>query len=149
VYLVDTNVISAASPGRALGSADFRTWMEEHSDRLYLSATSVAEIEAGIAKARRARATRKARDLRDWLEGLLHLYGDRVLAFDTECARIAGALSDRALAQGHSPGFADITIAATAKRHDLILLTRNLRHFAPLGVAAIDPFQTLPRRPRK
>ena len=46
-------------------------------------------------------------------------------------------------AAGRAPGFADVAIAAAASR-DLTILTRNLRHFAPLGVRAIDPFDTLP-----
>jgi hypothetical protein len=47
----------------------------------------VAEIEDGIAKARREGATRKSVDLSAWLETVLHLYGDRVLAFDAATAR--------------------------------------------------------------
>ena len=74
----------------------------------------------------------------------MHLYGDRVLPFDASDAEIAGALSDLARSKGQSPGFADIAIAATAKRHNLSILTRNTRHFAPLGVAIVDPFAKLP-----
>jgi hypothetical protein len=82
-----------------------------------------------------------------WLETLLHLYGDRILAFDTATARVAGALSDRARGQGQAPGFADVIIAATALHHELTVLSRNLKHFEPLGVRAIDPFATLPTIP--
>ena len=64
--------------------------MDEHSAALFLSAVTVAEIEDGIAKLRREGATRKSEDLKDWFETVLHLYGDRVLAFDTPVARIAG-----------------------------------------------------------
>jgi toxin FitB len=40
--------------------------------------------------------------------------------------------------------FADLAIAATAAAHSLIILTRNLRHFAPLDVPAHNPFEALP-----
>ncbi|MGB6288311.1 MAG: PIN domain-containing protein, partial [Xanthobacteraceae bacterium] len=96
MYLVDTNVISASAPSKAVSTAELLKWMDDHSARLYLSAVTVAEIEDGIAKARRERARRKAADLTAWLDTLLHLYGDRVLAFDVRAARIAGALSDLA-----------------------------------------------------
>jgi predicted nucleic acid-binding protein len=109
-----------------------------------LSAVTIAEIEDGIAKSRREGATRKSADLTAWLETVLHLYGERVLAFDTPTARIAGAMADRARCQGHSPGFADIIIAATAQHCGLIILSRNPRHLEPLGVAVIDPFAKLP-----
>lgn len=38
----------------------------------------------------------------------------------------------------------DIAIAATAHVHGLGVLTRNLRHFGPLGVKVADPFSALP-----
>ena len=77
-------------------------------------------------------------------ETVLHLYGDRVLPFASTTAEIAGTLSDLARGRGHSPGFADIAIAATAREHDLTILSRNERHFAAMGIAIIDPFRKLP-----
>ena len=143
MYLVDTNVVSAGAPSR-LAPAELVAWMDAHSALLFLSAVTVAEIEDGIAKLRREGATRKSDDLVIWLETVLHLYGDRILAFDMPTARIAGALSDQARGQGHAPGFADIIIAATAQNHGLTVLSRNVRHFVPLGVPVLDPFAALP-----
>ena len=51
---------------------------------------------------------------------------------------------DGARAAGRASGFADIVIAATAATRGLTILTRNLRHFAPLDARALDPFDTLP-----
>jgi predicted nucleic acid-binding protein len=143
VYLVDTNVISAAAPSRSVQPA-LAEWLDTHSASLFISAVTVAEIEDGIAKTRREGATRKSADLAEWLETILHLYGDRILAFDAATARIAGAIADRARGNGHAPGFADIIIAATAQHHGLTILSRNRRHIEPLGVAVIDPFVRLP-----
>lgn len=143
MYLVDTNVISAAAPARPVSRA-LVEWMEAHSAALFLSVVTVAEIEDGIAKLRREGARRKSSELASWLETLLHLYGDRVIAFDTPAARVAGAMADRARGRGQAPGFADIIIAATAQHHKLTVLSRNLRHFEPLGVTVLDPFVALP-----
>ena len=118
--------------------------MDSNSAGLFLSVITVAEVEDGIAKSHRLGAYRKAKRLSDWLETLLHLYGSRVLPVDLPTARRAGRLSDRARGQGHAPGLADLVIAATAQEHGHTILTRNLRHFGPLGVAALDPFDTLP-----
>jgi len=125
-------------------AAELLNWMNERSAELYLSTVTVAEIEDGIAKARRERAERKAANLTAWLETVLHLYGDRVLAFDIAAARVAGRLSDLARSKGLAPGFADIVIGATARAHGLTILTRNTRHFEPLGLATINPFRVLP-----
>lgn len=143
MYLVDTNVISAAAPFRPVPAA-LVEWMDTHSASLFLSAVTVAEIADGIAKLRREGARRKSADLAAWLEAVLHLYGDRVLAFDAAIARVAGAISDRARGQGQMPGFADIMIAATASHHGLTIMSRNLRHFESFGVAVTDPFRRLP-----
>jgi predicted nucleic acid-binding protein len=141
LFLVDTNILSAAAPGRPM-PRELIAWMDAHSAELFLSAVTVAEIEDGIVKLHREGATRRSKDLADWLQTVLHLYGERVLPFDLAVARIAGALSDRARSQGWAPGFADIIIAATAQHRDLMILTRNLRHFEPLGVPARDPFSS-------
>jgi hypothetical protein len=143
VYLVDTNVVSAAAPSK-MPTAAIVTWMDEHAADLFMSAVSIAEIEAGIARLRRQGAGRRADDLTAWLDTLLHLYGERILPFDVPAARIAGALSDVARSKGQAPGFADVAIAATAKRRGLTILTTNVRHFAPLGVPFLDPFAGLP-----
>ena len=143
MYLVDTNILSAGAPARVAPPA-LLAWMDVHSLALFLSAVTVAEIEDGITKARREGATRKATDLTAWLETVLHLYADRILAFDVPTARIAGALSDRARGQGQAPGFADLIIAATAHHHGLTILSRNRKHFEPLSVSVLDPFAALP-----
>ena len=143
-YLVDTNVISATAPATAVSRPELIEWMDLHSQDLFLSAVSIAEIADGVAKAKREGAKRKAADLSAWLRTVLHLYGDRVLSFDSPTAEIAGALADLARSRGHAPGFADIAIAATACRHDLIILSRNQRHFAPMNIVVVDPFQKLP-----
>jgi predicted nucleic acid-binding protein len=143
VYLIDTNVISTAAPSRPIPQA-LMDWMDSHSASLFLSAVTIAEIVDGIAKSRREGATRKSADLTAWLDTVLHLYGDRILAFDAATARIAGAMADRARDKGLAPGFADIIIAATAQHHGLMILSRNLRHLEPLGVGVLNPFVKLP-----
>ena len=144
-YLVDTNVISAAAPTAAVTRPQLTAWMDAHSSALFLSAVTIAEIADGIAKAKREGGKRKAAALSAWLRTVLHLYGDRVLPLDAATAEITGALSDLARAVvGHAPGFADIVIAATARRYDLTILTRNGRHFAPMDAVVVDPFQGLP-----
>jgi hypothetical protein len=143
-YLVDTNIISATAPTAGVRRPELITWMDARSDDLFLPAVTIAKIADGIAKAKREGASRKAADLSAWLRTVLHLYGDRVLPFDSPTAEIAGALSDLARSRGRSPGFADIAIAATARRHDLTILSRNTRDFAPTDVAVLDPFLTLP-----
>lgn len=87
---------------------------------------------------------RRAERLAAWLEMALHLYRSRVLPIDLEIARRLGRLADEARGGGHAPGLADLAIAATAQHHGYSILTRNLRHFEPLGVAGLEPIAALP-----
>jgi predicted nucleic acid-binding protein len=144
MYLVDTNVLSASAPTKAQLAVGLVGWMDRNSALLFLSVVTVAEIEDGIAKARREGAHRKADRLAEWLETLLHLYALRILPLDIAAARILGGLSDLAWDLGQRPGFADLAIAATAQRHDLSILTRSLRHFRGPAVRVHDPFDNLP-----
>jgi toxin FitB len=144
MYLVDTNVLSAGAPARVPTHESLVLWMEEKSEELYLSVITIAEVEAGIAKAQRLGATNKAERLAAWLDTILHLYGSRILPFDIGVARIVGRLSEQVRGLGQAPGFPDIAIAATAQVHGLTVLTQNIRHFLFMGVRVHDPFVRLP-----
>lgn len=132
------------APGHREDAAALADWLDARSDHLFLSTVTVAEIGDGIAKLRRSGGLVRADRLDDWLDVVLHLYGDRVMPFDIPAARLAGLLMDRARATGQAPGFADLAIAATASVHGLTVLTRNVRHFAPLDIPVINPLDSLP-----
>lgn len=143
MYLLDTNIVSADAPTkRQIGVEAFAAWLRANNDRLYLSAITIAEIEAGIARMVRIGATTKAEHLRRWLAAVEHFYAGRILPFGVEEARHAGLMLDRARA--HAPGFEDIAIAATAAAHGFTVLTANVRHFEPLGVPLANPLKQLP-----
>jgi predicted nucleic acid-binding protein len=142
MYLADTNVISAGAPTKRHAPDELRAWLHAHADRIYLSVVTVAEIAAGIAKSRRLGHAAKAERLSRWLAALTGAYGTRILPVDSDTALIAGQLIDDARAS--APDFADIAIAATARRHGLTLLTRNVTDFAALPLAIINPFDRLP-----
>ena len=143
-FLVDTNVISALAPTKAERPAALVDWLDRRSDDLFVSVVTAAEIRAGIAKAAREGAKRKAETLASWWDAVEHLYGGRILPLDLKAATIAGALSDLATAKGRAPGFADIAIAAIAEANDLVLLTRNVRDFEAICERVINPFEALP-----
>jgi predicted nucleic acid-binding protein len=105
---------------------------------------SLAEVSAGIEKLRRTGSARRADAIEGWAEELLADFRERVLMFDLPAARATGRLLDTAAAIGRPPGFADLAIAGIAVANGLTVLTRNLRHFAPLGVKAHDPYESLP-----
>lgn len=122
----------------------FDDWLQARHKQLFLPCVAVAELAQGIAKLRRSGGIERADRLDRWLDGLMAVYAERILPLDAQSARLAGQLSDAAVAKGCHPGFADVAIAALTKNARLLLLTRNLKHFQPLGVACADPLLALP-----
>ena len=144
-YLLDTSVVSVLAPGReSFAPSPLGEWLQAHHKELFLPSIAVAEMAQGIGKLRRAGGIERADRLDRWLDGLLAAYADRILPLDAKAARLAGQMSDAAIAQGRHPGFADVAIAALAHNAGLLLLTCNLKHFQPLGVACADPLIALP-----
>lgn len=142
-YLLDTNAISLFSPSKASPAPTFTRWIEEQErlDAIYLSAITVHEIEKGIRLLEYRGATARARTVEAWLSGLIAGYGEKILPVDHGVALASGRLEAAANAAGHNPGAADAMIAGTAQVHDLTIITQNLRHFEPFGVAAQSPQQ--------
>jgi predicted nucleic acid-binding protein len=143
MYLLDTNVVSLFDPRRAGETAPLVHWMREHDALLFLSTITLTEIEAGILKLRREDKETRARQLIALRDGLIADFNDRLLPLDIEVAltlaRLAEAVRPMVIERP------DLIIAATARVHGFTVLTRNVRHFAPTGVPAIDPVHTLPR----
>lgn len=146
MYLLDTNVVSLLAPSKRRTPSDDKlvAWIVERSSDLWLSVITSAEIEDGIANAKRTGATKKAAALAEWWGEIRHYHGDRILHFDLETATITGQLMTVARSARISPDFEDIAIAATGRQHDLIVLTDNEKDFRPLGVRYQNPFIGLP-----
>ena len=141
-YLLDTNVVSLLAPaatGAAATLSRLQAWLRANDAQLFLSTITLAEIQAGVSKLERNGALRRAAALAHWLNIILELYNSRTLPLTSPVALEAGRLLDRALAAGANPGFEDAAIAATARVHDLTVVTANRRHFTHFGVAFVSP----------
>lgn len=141
-YLLDTSVISVLAPGRPPLSPEIADFFRGTADRLYVSAITIQEIQKGAMKLRldSDNKSKKASALSSWLDSLIEQFSDRILPIDSAVARVAGVIEATATAKGRNPGYADVLIASTAKANGLILLTVNMKHFEPLDIDALNPF---------
>lgn len=133
-YLLDTNVISELQ--RRHPHPNVLRWVARHdSSALHLSVLTLGEIRKGAEL--QADPERRAR-LQDWLENDLGTWaGHRILPVDASVADRWGRLAAHA---GRTLPTIDSLIAATALRHGLTLVTRNLRDFSFPELKLLDPW---------
>jgi predicted nucleic acid-binding protein len=144
MYLLDTDVLSVAAPTKARPDEAVREWIRERSHELYLSVVTLLELSCGLAWLRHRGATARAARLQLWMDTVRVHYAGRVLPADVPVALRAGELIAAARSAGTQASSEDAIIAATAELAGFIVLTANTRHFAPMGVAHLNPFRELP-----
>ena len=107
------------------------------SEDLFVSVLSLGEITKGVTL---LKDSRKKRDLQAWLQALERHYADRVLPVDLETSHVWGELTATSQKAGKIIPAGDGLIAATARRHGLHVMTRNVEHFEPTGVMLLNPW---------
>ncbi len=107
-------------------------------DDLYISVVSIGEIAKGIEL---LEGGRRKRALQSWIQTLERDYADRLLPVDLEAAHIWGELTAAAQKRGRTISAGDGLIAATARRHGLHIMTRNIADFEPTGAMLINPWE--------
>ncbi len=140
MIVLDTNVVSEAM--KPSGDAVVRAWLNAQSaETLYLSSVTLAELLFGIGC---LPAGRRKDALAGTLEGLLELFGRRILPFDADAARRYADIAVRARAVGKAFPVADGFMAATAATHGFMVATRDTGPFDAAGLAVINPWTALP-----
>ena len=135
-YLLDTNIISEIRKGSKCDPKVAAWFAGIEEDEVFLSALVLGEIRRGIELAR-ARTPEKAAALETWLNALVEGYGDRVLPVDWPVAEAWGRMAAK-----RTVSTVDALLAATARVHDLTLVTRNTSDVADLDAALLNPFET-------
>jgi hypothetical protein len=135
MYLLDTCVVSEARRH----TPQAVTWIRSaQPDTLFISAITVGEIMKGIMMKMRIDAPAAAPLVR-WLDELRFVYASRILTVDDAVATTWGRMGGRMMGQKTRP-VVDALIAATARVNNKVLVTRNVRDFADMGVEIIDPW---------
>jgi predicted nucleic acid-binding protein len=132
--LIDTNVLSELRKAKRCDAGVWQWFEETAAEELFISVLVLGEIRQGIERIR-LRDPAQARALEKWLLGIAAEFHDRLLPVDDEVADQWGRLG----LQKPVPVL-DAFLAATARVHNLTIVSRDEEGFRNTGVRVINPF---------
>jgi toxin FitB len=137
MYLLDTNVISEFRKV-LIGKADKHLvdWadsVDQHD--LFVSVITMHELKLGILLAKRKDAD-KASVYESWYDQVALVFKDKILPIDIHVIHHSAQLN-----VPNPRPISDCLIAATALANNLVIVTRNTKHFEGTGVRLINPWE--------
>lgn len=126
MILLDTNICVAHLNGDSRVAGP----MQQHANKIAVPTLVAAELFYGFEKS--ARAAENLPRLNQFLQAA------QVVDFDLTTAEVVGRIKLHLDRIGKQTGEIDVLIAATAIRHDALLITNNQRHFENVSGIKLD-----------
>jgi predicted nucleic acid-binding protein len=137
MIVLDTNVISELFGGRE--ARQVLAWLDQFElADLFLTSVAIAELVYG---AELLPDGRRKDGFRQRIDEIVSAYEGRRPAFADEAAYFYGAISARRRNAGRTIETKDAMIAAICMAHGGTLATRNIKDFAGLDLALVNPFE--------
>lgn len=108
-------------------------WWED----IRLSMVTFAILEGGVTELPQEF---KQRRVRGWMRDVRRKLGANLLGIDYETSVIWGQIMTSARRRRLKLPYHDSLVAATAKRYELVVMTRNVGLFAPFNVEVFNPW---------
>ena len=131
MYLLDTCVISDFLKG---DQSTMRRIKSISPSQLFYSPITTLEIQYGLRK-----NPQKAKQIQDLLA--VFLAAITALEFSNEDARVAAEIQYDLSQKGTPIGPYDLLLAATARQHQFILVTANLREFERVAGLVVESWR--------
>lgn len=136
-YLLDTCVLSELR--RKMPNAGLLTWLDRVAESsLHIPVTVLGEIQQGISQ---LDDTERQKTLQMWLDqDLVNRFRGRIHDIDLETILEWGVLQGEGRKCGLTRPVVDCLIAATAIRHNLTLVSRNVDDFENFPLRLVNPW---------
>jgi predicted nucleic acid-binding protein len=132
-FLVHANVLSEVT--RQLPESQVLVWLQNNKDVSAVNPIVLGEIEFGILS---LAAGNRRRRLQAWFNNAVRAL--HVIDLDAGTAAAWAALLADLRRKGRAMPIKDSLIAATARQHELIVVTRNVADYKFAGVELVNPF---------
>jgi tRNA(fMet)-specific endonuclease VapC len=140
-FLLDTNIPSEMLRPRP--NANVVAWVKQQlNETLFVSVVTMGELRRGVTLLAE-QSPRRAELERMIHEKVPSWFQDRILPVTRTIAERWGVLDGERQLAGRPMNIADGMIAATALEHDLVVVTRNVKDFAGLGVTVFSPWDAV------
>lgn len=136
-WLIDTCCISELIKKKP--NPNVVKWFEDVDEyAIYVSVITFGELRKGIEK---LPVSKKRESLDHWVKkDLLNRFRNRIIDLSVKEINEWGKILADAEKRGAPLPAVDALIVATAKAHDLILVTRNIRDMKNTGVELVNPW---------
>jgi|SRR5580658_2835799 toxin FitB len=136
-WLLDADVLS--QPAMKKGDPRVIAWLETEKDSCYTSAVVIAQLAYWV----RSKDGKSRANLQAWLTRLIDALHGRVHGFNVSVAHVWADQERMLETAGQRMPVEDSYIAATARRHNLTIVTGNDRDFRRPGLKVFNPFREL------
>lgn len=131
IYLLDTNILS--EPLKVSPSVTVLAKLEQHQQQIATAAIVWHELVFGCE---RLPKSRKKTVIRRYIDEVVQAL--TILPYDTSAADWHAQERARLARNGLTPAFSDGQIAAIAKTHNLILVSRNVDDFTAFDGVVVE-----------
>jgi len=138
-WLLDADVLS--QPVKTHGNQAVIAWLEQEQDACYTSTIVIAQVAYWV----RTKEGRTRTRLQQWLRRSVEALEGRILSFNVATAHVWADQMFLLEEAGQRMPNEDSYIAATARRHDLTIVTGNDEDFRRPGLRVFNPFKELPK----
>lgn len=134
-WLLDSDVLS--QPAKRFGNTRVIAWLEKQKDSCYTSSIVIAQLAFWV----RSKRGKQRVALQKWLTELIDAMQGRILGFNVSVAHVWAEQQHKLQAAGQPMPVEDSYIAAIACRHNLTVVTGNVKDFHRPGIKIFNPFE--------
>lgn len=132
MYLLDTSVISEYIKKQP--SQKVIDWLDDQDERrFYISCLTIAELKKGYYKLKQKNSSRgndeRVKKIQMWIEKVEERFQDRTVHIDMNLLDTWANLCGSSEAEGKTLPVLDSLLVATARIHDMVVVTRNVADF--------------------